>query len=103
MTSRGKTLGFRALVLALGLFLAASLRAGGQAPELVTNRPDQTESSETVGPGYVQFEFGWTHSEDNEDGEVTSDSLPETLVRVGVADGLELRFGFDGFIREDAD
>ncbi len=90
----------------LAMLLAVLLSTFGsfaQAPasELVTDRPDQTESSETVTPGYVQFEFGWTHTEDDEDGDLTSDAFPETLVRVGVVDNLELRFGFDGFLWED--
>jgi hypothetical protein len=77
--------------------------AGVAVPELVTDRPDQTESSETVRPGYVQFEFGWTHTEDDEIVGVTSDSLPETLIRVGILDNVEFRFGFDGYIWEDVD
>jgi len=91
------------LGIALGLFLASFCHAGADVPELITDRPDQTESSETVAPGYVQFEIGWTHSEDDEDMDVTSDAFPETLVRLGVARHLELRFGFDGYIWEDAD
>lgn len=71
--------------------------------DLVTDRPDQTESSETVRPGYVQLEFGWTHVEDNDGADVTADSFPQTLVRLGVLDNLELRFGFDGYTWEDID
>ena len=36
--------------------LATSRR---QAPELITDRPDKTESAVTVPPGYVQLETGW--------------------------------------------
>jgi len=75
--------------------------AVGQVPDLVTDRPDQTESSETVAPGYGQLEFGWTHLEDDEDVDVTADSTPETLVRLGVLGSLELRLGFDGYIWEE--
>jgi hypothetical protein len=83
------------------LFLAGP--AGGEVPDLAKDRPDQTESSETVAPGYVQLEFGWTHLEDDEDADVRADSAPETLVRIGVLDSLELRLGFDGYIREEVD
>jgi len=75
----------------------------GQAPSLVTDRPDQTESSETVAPGYVQLEFGWTHVEDDEDVDVKADSFPETLIRIGVIENLEFRFGFDGYIWQEVD
>ncbi len=103
MLSTPKRLRCRAVFLTLIVSFVAGPRTDAQVPELVTDRPDQTESSETVGPGYVQFEFGWTHSEDDDDADVTSDSFPETLIRVGVVDNLELRFGFGGYIREDVD
>jgi len=77
--------------------------AVGQVPDLVTDRPDQTESSITVAPGYGQLEFGWTHVEDDEDVDVRVDSAPETLVRVGMLENLELRFGFDGYIWAEVD
>ncbi|UCD48844.1 MAG: transporter [Phycisphaerales bacterium] len=90
-------------MIALLLLVAAIGRANTAVPELVTDRPDQTESSETVRPGFIQFEFGWTHSEDDEGLDATSDSLPETLIRLGVTNDLELRFGFDGYVWEDTD
>jgi len=63
-------------------------------PDLVTDRPDQTESSAVVPPGYVQLELGWTHEVDEEGGErYESDTLPESLLRIGIGNGLELRFG----------
>lgn len=91
------------MLVILGLFSTAGLCVQEHIPELVTDRPDQTESSETISPGYIQFEFGWTHTEDDEDEDLTSDAFPQTLVRIGVADNLELRFGFDGFIWEDTE
>jgi len=77
--------------------------AGDGVPDLVTDRPDQTESSVTVDPRYIQFEFGWTHAEDNENGDVTTDSAPETLVRIGLVDDLELRLGFAGYVWQEVD
>jgi hypothetical protein len=89
--------------LLLTLSVTAFGRIEAQVPELVGDRPDQTESSDTVGVGYVQFEFGWTRSKYDAGGDVTSDAFPETLVRVGVADDIELRFTFDGHVWEEAD
>lgn len=60
---------------------------------LVTDRPDFTEASSTVGMGVSQFEFGYTYTFDN-DGvdQVINDSYPEVLLRQGVfANWLELR------------
>lgn len=103
MSQKQKNLDYLISVVTLSLFLTAVGYSGGQTPDLITDRPDQTESSETVPPGYVQFEFGWTHTEDNEGADVTSDSFPGTLIRVGLLDNLEFRFGFDGAIWEDVD
>lgn len=64
---------------------------------LVTDRPDFTEASVTVGQGVVQLECGYTFTYDNADGERTgSHSFPETLLRVGMfADWFELRFDWN--------
>ncbi len=64
---------------------------------LVTDRPDFTESTVTVGRGVVQLELGYTYSYDDEAGErVSSNSYPESLLRVGVlAEWLEFRVGWN--------
>jgi len=64
---------------------------------LVTDRPDFTEASSTVGMGVVQLEGGYTYTYDSDDdGSVKSHSFPETLLRVGVlADWLELRIAWN--------
>ncbi len=103
MTPTHKHLSTVARFLLPALSLTGFGRVEAQVPALVSDRPDQTESSETVGAGYVQFEFGWTHSECDDGGDVTSNAFPEMLVRVGVVDDLELRFGFDGHVWEKAD
>jgi hypothetical protein len=60
---------------------------------IVTDRPDFTESSVTVGRGVVQLELGYTLFKNDDDGvETTSHSYPETLLRVGMfADWFEFR------------
>jgi len=60
---------------------------------LVTDRPDFTEASVTVGEGVSQLEFGYTYIYDNEAGESTrTQSLGEALLRYGIfADWLEFR------------
>lgn len=62
---------------------------------LVSDRPDFTEASSTVGKGRVQLEAGYTYVRDRSNG-VTSTlhSYPETLLRIGLfADWFELRLG----------
>jgi hypothetical protein len=52
---------------------------------LVTDRPDFTESSVTVGYGVVQLESGYTLTYDSEGNDsTTSHSFPETLLRIGM-------------------
>ena len=63
---------------------------------IVTDRPDFTESSVTVGRGVVQLESGYTYFFDD-DGTTSlrAHTAPEALLRVGVlADWFELRLGY---------
>jgi hypothetical protein len=62
---------------------------------LVTDRPDFTEASSTVGLGRVQLEAGYTYTRDRFAGTTRVDhSFPEALLRVGLfADWFELRLG----------
>jgi len=60
---------------------------------LVTDRPDFTEASSTVGQGVAQLEFGYTYSYNNDGGEsIRSNSFGEPLLRYGIlAEWLEFR------------
>lgn len=60
---------------------------------IVTDRPDFTEASVTVGKGVLQVETGYTYSFDREGPDQTiGHSFPEALFRYGVFDDwLELR------------
>ena len=62
---------------------------------LVTDRPDFTEASSTVGRGVSQLEIGYTYAYDNTAGQsVRTQTFGEFLVRQGIfADWLELRIG----------
>jgi hypothetical protein len=76
------------------LLAAVTIAAYGQSPppeavpEIVTDRPDVTESSIVVPKGSLQFENGMTWTNDH--GQTALD-LSETLVRFGVSDRTELR------------
>ena len=63
---------------------------------LVTDRPDFTEASSTVGLGAAQLEIGYTYSFDNDGTDQTiGQTYPEPLLRYGIfADWLELRVGW---------
>ena len=64
---------------------------------LVTDRPDFTEASSTVGRKVTQLEIGYTYTKNNGDvADEKSHSYPEVLIRHGIlADWLELRFAWN--------
>jgi hypothetical protein len=66
--------------------------------ELVTDRPDFTESSEVVGHGIVQIESGLTFEQT--DAVLRQMTAPQLLVRVGVGSRFELRFAGDGLVMQ---
>ena len=66
-------------------------------PEMVTDRPDFTESSEVVGRGIFQFESGLTYEAD---GAARRQTMPAGLLRVGLSRRVELRLGGDGFLSQ---
>ena len=90
----------RRLVLACGLLLLPLVQANAEgAADLVTDRPDQTESSLVVPRGSYQLEVGWTFTRDDEDSvRFESHEVPGSLLRVGLSDKIELRIGWTGFV-----
>lgn len=76
---------------------------------LVTDRPDFTEASSTVGLGVAQLEVGYTYTlNDGGSTSTKSHSYPEPLLRMGmIAEWLEFRVGWnyagedDGFLENN--
>ena len=68
------------------------------APEFITDRPDQTESSAVVPRGYFQIETGVTYSDEGSASRTLE--YPGTLIRIGLMKRLELRLGTQGFVSE---
>ena len=106
MTAKRKSSGpcdrlaVRASQAARIFFLVAALEAGtlsgaAQGPELVTDRPDQTESAAVVPRGRLQVETGYLFARG--DG-IASHTAPGTLVRIGLGGRTELRLGHAGMI-----
>ncbi len=82
----------RALLLGAAV-LAGTGGASAQAPELVTDRPDQTESATVVPRGLLQVETGYLFARE---GSVDSHAAPGTLFRIGLGGRTELRLGHAG-------
>ena len=65
---------------------------------IVTDRPDFTESTETIPAGHFQLEAGYTFTYDREgDDRVRDHTAPELLLRIGLIEDFELRIGWDGY------
>lgn len=99
----------------LALWMVPAVLEADPLPELVTDRPDFTESGVVVPKGHFQFEAGgtWVRFVDEvdilyregpefayqrADGDIEILSGPELLLRVGILNRLELRLGFPDYI-----
>lgn len=72
----------------------------GSAEEpLVTDRPDFTESAETVAPGRFQIEAGYTFTRTGDEKE---HALGELLLRVGLFKQVELRIAGNSYVWLDS-
>ncbi len=92
-------------ILALGfmIILLPAVCAAQSAPPLVTDRPDQTESTVAVSPGLVQIELGGVFSRAHDsDNDAETLTLGSALVRIGLLSALEARIGFAGWERTEA-
>ena len=66
-------------------------KAAQFAGPISTDRPSFSLGPNTVPPGRFQIEAGYTFSFEQAHPNVKTHSLPETLVRIGLIDGVELR------------
>lgn len=91
-------------VLAAGSPLLAQVPSspspGPDIPELVTDRPDFTESSNVVGSGVLQIESGTTFERDRDAGVRNGMFSTPSLLRLGVSNRLELRLASDVVLSE---
>jgi hypothetical protein len=83
------------LAAGFGVMLACAGIAGAQTADLVTDRPDATESATVVGRGLVQVETGYLFASTND---VGGHEVPGTLVRIGLGGRTELRLGHGGVV-----
>ena len=84
------------LVSLLFIALTAFVKAQDKGPELITDRPDQTESSAVVPHKSLQIETGFV-MENDETNLVKQKSIAynTTLLRYGLLENFELRFGLE--------
>lgn len=87
-----------AALIGLAVLVNAVPAAAQTGEPLVSDRPDFTESAETIAPGRVQVEAGITRQES---GEEEALSVGEILVRIGLGERLEARLGVGSWTRLD--
>lgn len=85
----------KTLPLLLLLLLASVITAQEKTPDLVTDRPDQTESSVVVPHKSLQIETGFVMENDNDFIDQKSYAYNTTLLRYGLLEKLELRLGLE--------
>lgn len=84
-------------LLSLGVVFSGKASLAQELGEpIVTDRPDFTESAETVPRGRVQVEAGFTSERA---GDEKSDAYGEVLVRLATGDRTELRLGLPSYLR----
>jgi len=79
--------------------VAAPQPPAAERGELVTDRPDFTESSVVVGKGIWQLETGTAYVGE---ADARAFAAPQALLRLGLTNRLELRLGGSGFLSERA-
>lgn len=88
--------GLKHSVLLAALMLSTAVRSQDKIPELITDRPDQTESAVVVPVRSLQIETGFLMQ--NNETDLTVERLfsyNTTLLRYGLLHRLELRLGLD--------
>jgi len=78
------------LTILLSLLLLSSFAQENEFPELIGDRPDQTESAFVLPKGYFQFEDGFIYENENTFNQNISYS--SMLLRYGLFENFELRF-----------
>ena len=94
----------RILLLMLSLTwlsMTPTLSWAAEDSPIVTDRPSQSDASSVVTPGTFQLELGYNLTHDDDGGHATTHTLPQSLLRLGLVDWMELRFFMDGSIHQD--
>jgi hypothetical protein len=84
----------------LTAFLILNTLSNCVAQDLVTDRPDFTESALVVPSKMIQLESGVEFEDLNS---VSTFSYPSVLARIGIGHNFEVRLGFSGWLNEKID
>ncbi len=91
-----KQLPYFILLFVFGISFGLKAQETEVETSLVTDRPDATEASSTVGAGVLQIETGGFYTSfEEEDFKMETLGYNTTLVRYGILNNLELRLGWN--------
>lgn len=86
----------RYLFIALFVCTLIAVKAQTEQTDIITDRPDVTESSICVPHKTLQIETGVAYEfDDTKSEKVKTNTYNSTLLRYGIIEGFELRFGFE--------
>ena len=78
------------IIIFIIIFLSLSSSVFSQ--DIITDRPDQTESPNTLNKGNLQIESGFLFNKDRENKKLVKQNLaPTNLFRYGITNNIELR------------
>lgn len=87
----------RKTVLTIAAVLASTPTFAQQDGPINTERPSYSSSPFTLAPGRWQLEFGYQFADEGGNTNVTVHTLPLALIRVGLADKLEVQLNWPGY------
>jgi hypothetical protein len=90
----------RTAILTMVIAATAAAPAAARQVDLISDRPDFTESAAAMRAGMIQVEGGYLLSSD---GEEMGHSLGEVLARIGLGGPVELRLGLNSYRIEAGD
>jgi len=91
------------LAFGLSLIMVSGIALAAPDENISTDRPDFVDSADTVGKGVIQLEAGFAQDRNKDAGLKERTSSTPLLLRIGVAEDLELRLETDGRMRYRAD
>jgi len=84
------------ILAVLGMALVTSAQAQ-EANPIITERPGFSSSPYTVAPGVFQIESGYQYLRDDSGSGMDDHSFPLLLMRLGIADSVELQLNLPGY------
>lgn len=84
-------------LLILILSISAATAGAQDAPPINAERPGFSSSPSVLGKGYIQVETGYQYLRDDGVADLEAHTLPQLLIRLGLAERLEAQLAWGGY------